>query len=175
LAALLALGVGVGFLRGSEPAATSQLESDAVHKPAAAPQAPAALAPVRILISTAPEDARLWIDGEQVQNPFTAQRAPSDTVHVIEAQAEGYRQARNSVRFNAETTLRIALQPLEVPREPKPAAPSKPQAPSAAVAPAPKVEPVPAAPPEPAPSPAAPAAPPTDEILGKRQLRRIGI
>jgi hypothetical protein len=178
---VLALGVAMATHYARSPAAeararTAQNVPSAVAARASAPAAPAVRL-VRVHIASEPPTAQLWLDGETIPNPFNHERAASTDVHVLEARLDGFRPVRNSLRFADNTDLHIQLQAIEpepVSRPPKrPVAPvAEGHVPSSAqsVSEPPRVAPSPASAVEPS-----PAAVPADDVLGKRQLKRIGI
>jgi serine/threonine protein kinase len=175
LGVLLAIGIALLTHHTKTPAAEALAPAiEATQRPPAASKRPAA-ALVRVHIATEPSDAQLWLDGQSVPNPFNHERGASDEVHVVEARAEGFRPARNSLRFNTDTNLRIELEKLEAAEEPR--APIKRVVAPVAVPPRTPVLPA-AAPPAPAsaaPEPESEKPATADDVLGKRQLKRIGI
>ncbi|HEU4726645.1 MAG TPA: serine/threonine-protein kinase [Kofleriaceae bacterium] len=126
------------------------------------PVAKPALVDVEIRVS--PENAKVSIDGKEVDgNPFSGQYVSDDVVHHIRASAPGYIAKSRAVVFNTNVTLDLSLERTEPPQPAappaRPAGRGAPARPAAAPRAAETARPEPARP-EPPPRPAAePAAP----------------
>jgi hypothetical protein len=158
------------------------LPSQEPKLPSGMPAAPTALPStatnrVRLQIRTEPVAAELYLDGQRVINPLDQEREPSLELHQVEVRAAGFHSVRSELRLDHSTVLQIALEPEKIAHEGRPTGRSKPVQTDRAEAPAVQ----PASPPADVTAPAVPAAAPAkpagseDEILGKRQLRRIGL
>lgn len=55
-----------------------------------------------------PEDSKVWLDGQRVDNPFEV-RLPHGSKHRIEARSDGYEMSSQTVRLESDASLTITL------------------------------------------------------------------
>jgi serine/threonine-protein kinase len=122
-----------------------------------APRVDPAAQLVLLEINVAPPSARLMVDGVSVQHPFSGQFRKDPSLHLVEAQADGYRTLKQFVKFERDQTLALALSRSSAARQASPSAAAVPARAAEAPAAAPRRE-APANEPAPAPTKSAPRA-----------------
>jgi serine/threonine protein kinase len=127
-------------------------------KPAAAPIAPK----LRIRVGVQPPNARVTLDGAELEMTFNAELARDGKLHYVEASAEGYTPQRFSIPFDTDRELDIVL--VEARPERGHRASRRRDRPEPA--------PAPVAAPAPAPEPAKPADPYSDDAVQQRRIKR---
>lgn len=61
-----------------------------------------------LVVRALPESARLWLDGQQMANPFDV-RLALGSKHKIDARNDGYETTSQTVRIESDAKLTIAL------------------------------------------------------------------
>jgi hypothetical protein len=123
------------------------------------------MATTHTVIRATPPSVRLHVDDEIVANPYVADLPPDPRPHRVWAEADGYAEQEESVSFDRDTVIHLALAP--APRGAPPpvahavSAPARPAPALAAVAVRALPPPAASAPPAVAPPAPAPVAPPT--------------
>ncbi len=94
------------------PAASSQVESESESESEAKPEVAALVsAPVGVRVNWAatPAEARMWLDGKPIPNPFTAELPLGDHELKLEVSAPGYRSVRRRLVASRAPSIDIAL------------------------------------------------------------------
>lgn len=129
----LAKWIGLAALVVSGAVIAAWVSRHPTDSPKVTPTAPAASATpvpktpapllqetVQVSISVAPANAVLYLDGRRLgANPYFGQLPKDATEHFLEAKAPGYEDQSDTVTFDANVSLHIALR--ELPDEKKPA------------------------------------------------------
>ncbi|MCB9709164.1 MAG: hypothetical protein H6714_10290 [Myxococcales bacterium] len=119
-AVLLATGLAAMALLRQEPqklaritektAPPNQTTAAASAKPPLPPPAEGVASRVKATITVVPSSANLWVDGQQVPNPYFAEFDKSSS-HVIEAKASGYEARELHLKCDEPRDVAVRLKP----------------------------------------------------------------
>jgi serine/threonine-protein kinase len=101
------------------PVAPAQAAAVVAPPPVVESSSPAP-APVHVVVRASPPSAQIFLDDEQVQNPYVADRAHEVTAHGLRVEAPGYETKTATVTFEANVDVAIDLALVEPPPPPRP-------------------------------------------------------
>jgi hypothetical protein len=86
------------------------LSSGAAPAPQAAPVMPAE---IKLAISATPANASIFLDGAQLQNPFSGQLKADADMHILRVSAPGMQTQEKVVQLDSDKTLHVELLPAQ--------------------------------------------------------------